>query len=135
MVDYSAGTGQKSVSVYANISPDEALYLYSRIFSGVQTFFMSRQKDIWGRQKKKGMPNVTKLMVSRYETDSAGKKRAYPWSVQIQNGIGIKGKNSNGGTYCKKDSFVSDGAAEIFLTDAGHVPTCFRGQKAWIQGI
>ena len=44
MVDYSAGTGQKSVSVYANISPDEALYLYSRIFSGVQTFFMSRQK-------------------------------------------------------------------------------------------
>ena len=33
MVDYSAGTGQKSVSVYANISPDEALYLYSRVFS------------------------------------------------------------------------------------------------------
>lgn len=55
MVDYSAGTGQKSVSVYANISPDEALYLYSRIFSGVQTFFMSRQK-IFGEQKKKGIP-------------------------------------------------------------------------------
>lgn len=55
MVDYSAGTGQKSVSVYANISPDEALYLYSRIFSGVQTFFMSRQK-IFGEAKKKGMP-------------------------------------------------------------------------------
>lgn len=103
MVDYSAGTGQKSVSVYANISPDEALYLYSRIFSGVQTFFMSRQK-IFGEAKKEGYANVTKLMVSRYETDSAGKKRAYPWSVQIQNGIGIKGKNSNGGTYCKKDS-------------------------------
>lgn len=45
MVDYSAGTGQKSVSVYANISPDEALYLYSRIFSGVQTFFIPLQCD------------------------------------------------------------------------------------------
>lgn len=45
---------------------------------------------------------MTKLMVSRYETDSAGKKRAYPWSVQIQNGIGIKGKNSNGGHTVKR---------------------------------
>ena len=71
MVDYSAGTGQKSVSVYANISPDEALYLYSRIFSGVQTFFMSRQK-IFGEAKKEGYANVTKLMVSRYETDRHG---------------------------------------------------------------
>ena len=26
MVDYSAGTGQKSVSVYANISPDEPFW-------------------------------------------------------------------------------------------------------------
>lgn len=133
MVDYSAGTGQKSVSVYANISPDEALYLYSRIFSGVQTFFMSRQK-IFGEAKKEGYANVTKLMVSRYETDSAGKKRAYPWSVQIQNGIGIKGKNSNGGTYCKKDSFVSDGAAEIFLTDADMFHM-FSRAEAWIRAF
>ena len=134
MVDYSAGTGQKSVSVYANISPDEALYLYSRVFSGVQTFSMFRQK-IFGEVKKEGnikkeeYANVTKLMVSRYETDSAGKKRAYPWSVQIQNGIGIKGKNSNGGTYCKKDSFVSDGAAEIFLTDADMFHMFLNGNR------
>ena len=119
--------------VYANISPDEALYLYSRIFSGVQTFFMSRQK-IFGEAKKEGYANVTKLMVSRYETDSAGKKRAYPWSVQIQNGIGIKGKNSNGGTYCKKDSFVSDGAAEIFLTDADMFHM-FSRAEAWIRAF
>lgn len=139
MVDYSAGTGQKSVSVYANISPDEALYLYSRVFSGVQTFSMFRQK-IFGEVKKEGnikkeeYVNVTKLMVSRYETDSAGKKRAYPWSVQIQNGIGIKGKNSNGGTYCKKDSFVSDGAAEIFLTDADMFHM-FSRAEAWIRAF
>ena len=139
MVDYSAGTGQKSVSVYANISPDEALYLYSRVFSGVQTFSMFRQK-IFGEVKKEGnikkeeYANVTKLMVSRYETDSAGKKRAYPWSVQIQNGIGIKGKNSNGGTYCKKDSFVSDGAAEIFLTDADMFHM-FSRAEAWIRAF
>lgn len=53
MVDYSAGTGQKSVSVYANISPDEALYLYSRIFSGVQTFFHVPAEDIWGSKKRR----------------------------------------------------------------------------------
>lgn len=139
MVDYSAGTGQKSVSVYANISPDEALYLYSRVFSGVQTFSMFRQK-IFGEVKKEGnikkeeYANVTKLMVSRYETDSAGKKRAYPWSLQIQNGIGIKGKNSNGGTFCKKDSFVSEGAVEIFLTDADMFHL-FSRAEAWIRAF
>ena len=70
-------------------------------YSAVCRLFHVPAEDIWG-SKKEGYANVTKLMVSRYETDSAGKKRAYPWSVQIQNGIGIKGKNSNGGTYCKK---------------------------------
>ena len=126
MVDYSAGTGQKS----KKSTPRSTA---SRIFSGVQTFFMSRQK-IFGEAKKEGYANVTKLMVSRYETDSAGKKRAYPWSVQIQNGIGIKGKNSNGGTYCKKDSFVSDGAAEIFLTDADMFHM-FSRAEAWIRAF
>lgn len=95
MVDYSAGTGQKSVSVYANISPDEALYLYSRIFSGVQTFFMSRQK-IFGEAKKEGYANVTKLMVSRYETDSAGKSGHIRGQSRSRTGLESKGKQQRG---------------------------------------
>ena len=76
---------------------------------------------------------MTKLMVSRYETDSAGKGHIRGQS-RSRTGLESKGKNSNGGTYCKKDSFVTDGAAEIFLTDADMFHM-FSRAEAWIRAF
>lgn len=50
-VDYSRGTGEKSVSVYANISPEEAQFIYSRVFSCEETFVFSRIRSLVKRTK------------------------------------------------------------------------------------
>lgn len=64
-----------------------------------------------------GYSIVTKLQIRRYETDSQGKKRNYPWFVEIQNGKGIADKNSNGGTYCQKNSYFCENSVKLFLCD------------------
>ena len=72
---------------------------------------------------------MTKLMVSRYETDSAGKKAGISVvSPDPERDWNQREKTATGGTYCKKDSFVSDGAAEIFFNGCGHVPHVFAGR-------
>ena len=55
MVDYSAGTGQKSVSVYANIA---RMRHYTCIpeYSAVCRLFSCPGRRYLGKQKKKGMP-------------------------------------------------------------------------------
>lgn len=124
MVDYSAGTGQKSVSVYANISPDEALYLYSRIFSGVQTFSCPGRRYL-GKQKE-GYANVTKLMVSRYETDSAGKSGHIRGQSRSRTGLESKGKQQRGHTVKRIVLFRME--LQKSFNGCGHVPHVFAGR-------
>lgn len=88
MLDYSKGTGDNTVSVYANISPEEAKYIYSALFNHLWEFDYPQEK-IFGNPDKEGYSIVTKLNIVRYDTDSQGNKRNYPWFVEIQNGRGI----------------------------------------------
>ncbi len=53
MLDYSSGTGEKAVSVYANISPEEARYVYSALFCHLPDFVFSQDK-IFGEPDEKG---------------------------------------------------------------------------------
>lgn len=116
MLDYSNGTGDNTVSVYANISPEEARYIYSALFNHLWEFSYPQEK-IFGNPDDEGYSIVTKLNIVRYDTDSQGNKRKYPWFVEIQNGRGIAIKNSNGGRYCKKNSYICDRKVSLYIND------------------
>ena len=108
--------GEKTVSVYANISPEEARYVYSALFCHLPDFAFSQDK-IFGEPDEKGYSIVTKLQIARYDVDQKGNKRNYPWYVEIQNGAGVAVRNANGGRYCKKDSYVCHRKVRMFLSD------------------
>lgn len=108
--------GEKTVSVYANISPEEARYVYSALFCHLPDFAFSQDK-IFEEPDEKGYSIVTKLQIARYDVDQKGNKRNYPWYVEIQNGAGVAVRNANGGRYCKKDSYVCHRRVRMFLSD------------------
>lgn len=114
--DYSAGTGENIIKVTANISPDEAQYIYSRVNSCVEKFEFASDK-IFGQPDEKGYSKVTKFKVVRSNIGSDGKPRNYPWYVECENGRGIAEKNKTGGTYCKSQSFASENKVYINLND------------------
>ena len=116
MLDYSKGKGDNTVSVYANINPEEVKYIYSALFSHLVEFDFPQEK-IFGEPDSNGYSIVQKMQINRYETDAQGKKRNYPWIVEIQNGRGIAVRNSNGGKYCKKDSYICERKVRLFLND------------------
>ena len=68
-----------------------------------------KQEKIFGTPDKDGRARVTKLRVIRAETGKDGKKRTYPWYVEIGNGTGMKVKTEKGGFYIKGDSYKEEG--------------------------
>ena len=109
--DYSSGTGTNTKRATANLLPDEALYIFSRVQNGVETFEFHTDK-IFGQPDKDGRSQVTKLTVKRANIGSDGKTRRFPWYIEIENGTGIPAKTQIGGTYCQPGSFVS--AVKLF---------------------
>ncbi|MDR1548984.1 MAG: hypothetical protein LBT06_10415 [Hungatella sp.] len=116
MLDYSNGTGDNTLYVSAHINPEEARFLFSRIFCGL-LYFEYQQEKIFGEPDEDGFSIVTKLSVKRYDTDTKGQKRRYPWITEIQNGRGIAVKNANGGTHCQKESYICDALVSININD------------------
>lgn len=116
MLDYSNGKGDKAVRVKANISPDEASYIHSRLTAGFPVFELSQDK-IFGVADAKGYSDVTKLRICRYPQDSAGKPKNYPWYFQIENGKGIAATNKNGGTYMKSGTYILGSSVTANLND------------------
>lgn len=114
--DYSKGTGKQTVRVMANISPDEAEYILTQLQNKVSNFELKQEK-IFGTPDKDGRARVTKLRVIRAETGKDGKKRTYPWYVEIGNGTGVKVKTEKGGFYIKGDSYKED--AKNYLIPIG----------------
>ena len=116
MKDYSRGTGDKAVTVTANISPDDARYLLSRLSAGFPEFTFQQEK-IFGQKDQDGYCSVTKVRFQRATKDRSGTPRKIPWYVEVENGKGIPQANANGGTYMKSGSFVSTGRVNANLTD------------------
>lgn len=116
MKDYSKGTGDKAITVKANISPDHARYILSRLTAGFPSFEFKQEK-IFGEPDAQGYSQVTKLRILRAAQDSSGKPRNYPWYFEVENGLGIAQKNDNGGTYMKANSFKSNAKVSTNLSD------------------
>lgn len=116
MKDYSKGTGDKAVTVCANISPKEAKFILSRLTAGFQEYTFQQDK-IFGDKDEKGYAKVSKVRIIRATKDSKGAVRKLPWYVEVENGRGIPQQNANGGTYMKPYSFVSTGKVYANLSD------------------
>lgn len=117
VLDYSNGTGpNQTVTTKANISPDEAEFILSRLTAGFPTFEF-RQDKIFGNRDQEGYSPVTKLRITRAVEDYRGTPLRIPWRIEIENGRGIAVQNSSGGTYMQKDSFQSRVKASINVSD------------------
>ena len=116
MKDYSKGTGDKAVTVCANISPQEAKFILSRLTAGFSEYTFQQDK-IFGDKDEQGYAKVSKVRIIRATKDSKGAARKLPWYVEVENGKGIPQKNANGGTYMKPNSFVSTGKVYANLSD------------------
>ena len=137
MLDYTKGTGDKSVMVQANISPDEADFILSRLNAGFPEFEF-RQEKIFGDPDATGYSQVTKLRILRAMTGSDGKPRNYPWYVEVENGKGLKMKSSTGGAYIKPKSYQCMAKVYVNLTDLDLFKLLNRVShyiKAWEFGI
>lgn len=117
MLDYSKGTGNNTVSVEANITPDELMYVFSKLNQGVERFEMTQDK-IFGEPDENGQCSVTKLRIARANVDAKGKPRNYPWFVQIENGKAVKAKNEkSGGSYIKANTYVVGARVFVNIND------------------
>ena len=116
MKDYSKGTGDRAVTVCANISPKEAKFILSRLTAGFQEYTFQQDK-IFGDKDEQGYAKVSKVRIIRATKDGKGAVRKIPWYVEVENGKGIPQKNANGGTYMKANSFVSTGKVYANLSD------------------
>ena len=116
MKDYSKGTGDKAVTVCANISPKEAKFILSRLTAGFSEYTFQQEK-IFGTKDAKGYAQVSKLRIIRATKDSKGAARKLPWYIEVENGKGIPQKNANGGTFMQSNSFVSEGKVFANLSD------------------
>lgn len=117
ILDYSNGKGDKTISVKANLSPDEVEYIFSRLCAGFPVFEF-RQDKIFGTRDANGYSQVTKLSITRNTQDYQGNPLRIPWKIEAENGKGIAVQNQTGGTYMQKNSFQPISKAFINVTDA-----------------
>lgn len=114
--DYSRGTGQNTVRVTANLSPEFFAYALSRVSLGVEQFDFSEEK-IFGEPDDQGMSKVTKVSIKRASFGSDGKPRNYPWCIIVENGRAVKEATQTGGIHAKKGSYKKDNMVFVNIND------------------
>ena len=114
--DYSNGTGNKTVRVSANLSPEFFAYALSRVSLGVELFEFYEEK-IFGDPDKEGKSMVTKISIKRASVGQDGKPRNYPWCVIVENGRAIKEGTQTGGVHMKKGSYQKERAVFVNIND------------------
>lgn len=114
--DYSNGTGDKTVRVSANLSPEFFAYALSRVSIGVDKFEYAEDK-IFGNPDEKGLSMVTKVSIKRASVGADGKPRNYPWCIQVENGRAVKETTSLGGVHIKKGSYQKGRSVFVNIND------------------
>lgn len=114
--DYSKGTGNKTVKVNVNITPEDVMWIYAALNRG-DRFFDLEQTKIFGSPDQNGYSSMTKIHIVRAETDKNGQQRKFQWCVLAENGKGIPCKTKVGGTYCKSGSYQATSNAYININD------------------
>lgn len=114
--DYSNGTGDKTVRVTANLSPEFFAYALSRVSIGVEKFEYTEEK-IFGNPDDQGLSMVTKVSIKRASVGADGKPRNYPWCIQVENGRAVKEATALGGVHIKKGSYKKGRSVFVNIND------------------
>ena len=114
--DYSNGTGNNTVRVSANLSPEFFSYALSRVSLGVELFDFYEEK-IFGDPDKEGKSMITKVSIKRASVGQDGKPRNYPWCVIVENGRAIKEGTQTGGVHMKKGSYQKERSVFVNIND------------------
>ncbi|WP_054698011.1 hypothetical protein [Syntrophomonas palmitatica] len=121
-LDYSQGTGDKTVTADINLNPATAKYLAEIILNGtlqqtalikseVKFNALSEQKILSHKLDDQDMARVTIFSV-----DFDGTRR-YCWQVTVENGIGKPQKQSTGGISLQKGSYIKQKQVNVFMSD------------------
>ena len=133
LLDYSAGTGAKTVQVDANISPEQCMWIHAILLRGDKEFNLTQDKIVSSaKDAATGRCPVTKMTIARAEVGSDGKKRTHPWYVKIENGTGVSEKTSTGGFMIQKNSYKQERQAYVNLNDMDMF-TLFHRAASYIQ--
>ncbi len=116
LYDYSGGTGENTIKVYVNITPEDVFWIYNALTCHTESFEMEQTK-IFGAPDQNGYSQMTKLRIVRSGVDKTGEVRRYPWCISAENGFGIAQHTRVGGTFCQSGSYRSDRKAFINLGD------------------
>ncbi len=114
--DYSNGTGDKTIRVAANLSPEFFAYALSRVNMGVELFDFTEDK-IFGEPDENGLSKVTKTSIKRASIGTDGKPRNYPWCIIVENGKGVKETTQIGGIHMKKGSYKKERSVFVNIND------------------
>lgn len=126
--DYSNGTGQNAITVDANITPEEAVFLLTRVEAGFQAYKWSQQK-IFGNPDQQGNSSVTLLSIERIPTTASGEVMNNPWKIECQNGVGQKGTRQNGGTFIQKGTYQKIYSVSTMLSDFDFFRLFYRAKQ------
>lgn len=107
----------KSVSVYANLDPEQIKYLFCQLCLGFENVVLEESKFFAGEAGKDG--TATYLYICREEYKDKAKKEKWdnPWVVYIKNGTGLAVRNRIGGLYYDSKTYKETGHVTIRLTD------------------
>lgn len=114
--DYSNGTGNSTIRVFANLAPEFFSYALSRVAQGTELFDYYEEK-IFGTPNEQGYSSVTKASIKRASYGQDGQPRKYPWCIQVENGKAIKEETSTGGIHMKKGTYKKERSVFVNISD------------------
>ena len=137
LYDFSRGKGDNGVSVYYNLDMDDFEYLYERAkqFNLPQPFSGNKIMGNWPEKNGRyaGLCPVTKLYITRNETNSKGELMRNPWSITISNGYAQAARGKKPGTFYEKPkTFQETGRARMMLTDQSFL-YCMKKIKQYLN--
>lgn len=108
---------ENTTTMSFNIEPYVASYLLTMFPPSLcmQSFSYTSDKMLQHKKNDDGTVLVTKLNITRSNTDKKGELRRYPWFIKIENGNGVPKDGKNGTSYFT--GYQMERSAVIALTD------------------
>lgn len=128
-MDYSQGTGEKTIIADLNLDPKTAKYIAEEVVNGTMYLenriltcrtqeannfkfkLFNEQKILAHKKNGNGQSKVTILSID-YD-----RSKKYCWIITVENGLGIAEKQPNGGTAMKRGSYQKEKTVKAFISD------------------
>ena len=122
-LDYSKGTGENTITAFANIDYEIMFSLANKIINGIEfgkpskinpeeKYLLYEYKILSHKADDKGIAPVTIISIIRNSP-----KMRLKYKVIIENGTGKAQKTSTGGIACAKGSYKSTSKVQIMVSE------------------